>query len=306
MPLHDIDRPRSVSNASQVSPHITGRRPSVEQAPQAYQQPSAQQYPSAMTPQTPQGMYPPQMAPQWQQPPPPVNTYMQPPQTFSQPSYQSSPVAAQYNNFAPPQYPSYEQSNGHMRHNSGLEYPAPPSGPPPPVPASQGMSYPSSSQTMAPFGQMDAYGRPVNASMQSSPSSHQPMPMQPQYPAAPGHSAMGSKHDSISPYQTQPPASSSHDPHGYYSSAVAPPKFQNVVQPTGATKRTYEASFDVSHMDQPLRQGARPAASPVDTKYAYAIDGADEDPHTPLDEAAMSYRRADGTERRRRLPSMLT
>ena len=44
----------------------------------------------------------------------------------------------------------------------------------------------------------------------------------------------------------------------------------------------------------------------METKYAYAVDGADEDPHTPLDEAAMSYRRADGTERRRRLPSMLT
>jgi len=306
MPMHDIDRPRSVSNASPAS-HITGRRPSVDQASQAYQQPVSQQYPQAMTPQTPQGMYPPQIATQWQQPPPPPVNYMQPPQSFSQPNYQSSPVSGQYSSFAPPQYPSYEQSNAHLRQTSGIEYPAPPSGPPPPIPASQSMSYSVTGQAMPPYPQLDVYGRPLNAGIQTSSTSHQHIPMQTQYTGAPGHSPLGPKHDSISPYQTQPPSSQGPDAHGFYSSPnVAPPKFTSSVQPTGATKRTYEASFDVSHMDQPLRQGARPPSSPMETKYAYAVDGADEDPHTPLDEAAMSYRRADGTERRRRLPSMLT
>ncbi|KIV99956.1 uncharacterized protein PV09_08469 [Verruconis gallopava] len=302
MPMHDIDRPRSVSNASQVS-HMTGRRPSVEQINQAYQPPGSQQYPSAMAPQTPQAMYPPQMAPQWQQPPPPVNNYgMQPPQPYHQQNYPSPAVNGQYNNFATPQYPSYEQQNGHMRHNSIDSYPAPPSGPPPPVPTSQPVSYPSSSQSGAPFGQVDSYGRPMNAQIQPAQSPHQNIPMQPHFSSGPAHSPSTSKHDSISPYQQQAPSVPSADQQGYYPSAsVAPPRFQNMTQPSGATKRTWDSTFDGSHMDQPLRGGARPPSSPMENKYAYA-DGVDDDPQAALDEAAMSYRRADGTERRRRLP----
>jgi len=52
-------------------------------------------------------------------------------------------------------------------------------------------------------------------------------------------------------------------------------------------------------MDQPLRQGARPSNSPAE-KYPYQDE---DEPQTPGDELVpMSYRRADGTERRRRLP----
>lgn len=300
MPLHDIDRPRSVSNASQVS-HMTGRRPSIEQA-QAYQQPGTQQYAGPMTPQTPQGMYPPQMsAPQWSQPPPPVNNYnMQPPQSYSQPSYQSPPVNGQYNSFAAPQYPSYDQQHNHMRHNSGVEYPAPPTAPPPPVPT----AYPSSSSSMAPFGQLDSYGRPMAPIQPAQPSHQQHMPMQSGYPAPQHHSPIGPKHDSISPY-TQNTAIAPQE-QGYYGSSVAPPKFQTALQPTGATKRTYESSFDVSHMDQRLQDRARPPTSPMENnKHPYAAGADDDDVQSPMDEpGAMSYRRADGTERRRRLPSM--
>jgi hypothetical protein len=283
------------------------RRPSVEQINQGYQQSGTQQYPGAMAPQTTQGMYPPQMAPQWQQPPPPVSNYMQPPQPYSQPSYSPAPVSGQYNNFATPQYQSYDQQSSHLRQHS-MDYPAPPSGPPPPVPTAQTVPYPSNSQPMASFGQVDAYGRSMNAGVQSGPLlPHQAIPMQSQYSAGPAHSPLGPKQDSISPYQTQPPSVQGHEQQqNYYgASSVAPPKFQTAVQPTGATKRTYDASFDTSHMDQPLRHGARPPTSPMDNKYSYAVDGVDEDLHAPLDEAAMSYRRADGTERRRRLPSLL-
>jgi hypothetical protein len=303
IPLHDIDRPRSVSDASQAS-HMTARRPSVEQINQAYQQPNTQHYSNGMTPQTPQGMYPPQMAPQWQQPPPPVNNYMQPPQSYPQQSYQTPSANGQYNSFVTPHYPSYEQHNNHMRNNS-MDYPAPPAGPPPPVPASQPMSYPSGTQSMAPFGQLDSYNRPMNAPIQPAQPTHQGMPMQPQYSSGPAHSPIGPKHGSISPYQQQTPSAQASEQQGYYGAApVAPPKFQNQLQPSGATKRSHSYTFDDSHMDQPLRQGARPPSSPMENKYAYTIDGVDEDPQTPLDEAAMSYRRADGTERRRHLPML--
>jgi hypothetical protein len=303
MPIHDIDRPRSVSNASQVS-HMTGRRSSVDQVNQAYQQPSAQQqYSNTMNPQTPQGMYPPHMAPQWQQPTPAVNNYMQPPQPYGQQNYQNSNVNGQYNNFATPQYPSYDQQNNHIRHGS-IDYPAPPPGPPPPVPTSQSVSYPSTSQSIAPFGQLDAYGRPMNAPIQPAPS-HSGMQMQSQYGSGPAHSTLGPKHDPISPYQHQAPSVQASEQQSYYgTSSVAPPKFQHSLQPTGATKRTYDVTFDNSHVDQPLRQGARPPSSPLENKFAYGMDGVDEDPQTPLDDAAMSYRRADGTERRRRLPTL--
>jgi len=54
-------------------------------------------------------------------------------------------------------------------------------------------------------------------------------------------------------------------------------------------------------MDERLQQGARPNI----TGPAYAYDaGCDDPPDTedPLDEKAMSYRRADGTHRQRRVP----
>jgi len=57
-------------------------------------------------------------------------------------------------------------------------------------------------------------------------------------------------------------------------------------------------------MDQPLRHGARPPISPAEPKYPYNMDAPCEDETTtPSDETmAMSYRRADGTQRRRRPP----
>jgi len=80
-------------------------------------------------------------------------------------------------------------------------------------------------------------------------------------------------------------------------------------QPSGATKRTYSASFDTEHMDQRLQQGARPSSSSNEPAFpTYGFDASVDDDDGPgLDtDAAMSYRRADGTERRRRIPTLVS
>lgn len=305
-----IDRPRSVSDASHAS-FAAPRRPSMEQVNQAYQQQQQPQqaYPSPMTPHSQQGMYNAQ-PPQWhQQHQPQQGGYMQqPPHTYAQqqqPFQQPAPPmnGGHYNGFMPPQYPSYEQQNAHMRNNS-VDFPAPPSGPPPPVPQMQyqQQQYPSSSQPMKNEYMDNAYhrGSISHAPLQSIQTAHSmPGQMQHQYPSAP-QSAVEIKHDS--PYAQTSPAigySPAEQQHNYNPTQVTPPKFQHAVQASGATKRSYSSTFDTTHMDQPLRQGARPPQSPAEPKFPYADE---EEPSTPMDEGAMSYRRADGTERRRRVP----
>jgi hypothetical protein len=93
---------------------------------------------------------------------------------------------------------------------------------------------------------------------------------------------------------------------GYYDdNRVVPPKFAHQPQPSGATKRMYEASFDTKALEQPLRHGARPNVTSHDPHYSssHALDSVD-DEEISLEEGAMSYRRADGTERRRRIPNV--
>lgn len=308
-----IDRPRSVSDASHAS--YAARRPSMEQVNQTYQQqqPPQQAYPSPMTPHTQQGMYNAQ-PPQWhqqQQHQPQQGGYMQQPQ----PSYNQQPAfhppappmnRGYYNGFMPPQYPSYEQHNAHMRNNS-VDYPPPPTGPPPPVPQMQHQQQ----QCTGPGQPMkheyvdNAYhrGSVSHAPLQPVPTAYSmPGQMQQQYASAP-QSAGEVKHDSISPFAQSSPVighpQSEQQPYSYTPAQVTPPKLQHAVQSSGATKRSYSSTFDTTHMDQPLRQGARPAQSPSEPKFPYADE---EDPSTPTDEGAMSYRRADGTERRRRVP----
>jgi hypothetical protein len=89
----------------------------------------------------------------------------------------------------------------------------------------------------------------------------------------------------------------------YDQNRVVPPKFAHQPQPSGATKRSYAASFDAEALEQPLRHGARPNVTAHDPPYAYSngLDSVD-DEEISIEESAMSYRRADGTERRRRIP----
>jgi hypothetical protein len=321
----EIDRPRSVSNASNSS-YMPGRRPSMEQVNQAYQQQPPQQYANPLTPGTPQGMYPPQQVPQWQQQQQhqqqPVN-YMQPPPPSyppQQPNYPHMNGQPQYNNgFMPPHYPNYDQSQHHRQ--GSIEIPQPPSGPPNAMSTTSQQMQPQYQTAMSSYGNMpNNYGRPpishapslqpLQIPHSSSSGAVQPMTASAPYSAAPAQSPVGPKQEITSPYQPQV-SSAEHMQHqeqqNYYSAApVAPPKFSHAPQPTGATKRTYSASFDTQHMDQPLRHGARPSMSGVEPKYPYSNDSdgqCDDDVSTPLDEAAaMSYRRADGTERRRRIP----
>jgi Velvet factor len=323
-PQEGMDRARSVSNASNT-PYMPQRRASMEQMNQGYQQ----QYPTPLTPSTPTSMYPPSnQMPQWQQPQQPVS-YMQPPAPPSyapQQSYQQQtgpPMAPQYGGFMPPQYPTYNQGQ-HMRHNS-MEIPAPPTGPAhtsaPQVPMPQ---YPSASQAMSPYA-ATSYSKPPQMShapilqpIQTSPQSmamQQPSMTAPsQYSAAPILSPLTKTEPAVQQsYQMPTPQSADQQPpmqqqqqqqqyeYGDAAAIAPPPKFSHQQQPTGAVKRTYSGSFDTEHLDQRLQQGARPSSSAADPKYPYGGDI--EDTTTTFDEAAnMSYRRADGTERRRRVP----
>lgn len=98
-----------------------------------------------------------------------------------------------------------------------------------------------------------------------------------------------------------------HSP-GYQDLGRAPPVYsqqQPYQQQQMSGKRTYSDTFDTHHMDQRLQYGARPNANGYDEHvYAqmqqnYAEAGSDGE---GVEESAMSYRRADGTERRRRIP----
>ena len=73
-------------------------------------------------------------------------------------------------------------------------------------------------------------------------------------------------------------------------------------RPANAVKRSYGESFG-EQPDEPLRQGARPMNPPARPILENGIDDSD-DYEPPMERNAMSYRRADGTERRRTMPTL--
>jgi len=297
------DRPRSGSNASQYGAE---RRSSMEMAP-GYQQ----QYSNPLTPQTPHSNYNAGQIPNHWQPPPPQMGYMQPPPptTYSQQQSYPSQTGSNMSNqgyFMPPQFPSYDHS--HQRHNS-VEYPRPPSGPSHATATSQATvpQYPSSNNTAISYGS-------VSGSSYSQPQQMSPAPaLQPiqtangvpqsaaPYQSASASSPMPKVENTLSPTYPAHTAEASASHSSYYE--VSPPKYSMQQQPNGATKRSYSATFDTEHMDQRLQQGARPSSSANDPAYAaYSLDGGVDEDGSFDTEPAMSYRRADGTERRRRVP----
>ncbi len=332
------ERPRSVSNASNSSCAVPQRRPSIHDIGQSYQQGYLQPMPPQQTQngygQMPYGaspghQYPNQYPPPQQQAPPPPppppqqqQTMMQPPQAQYQPSPQSyapqppAQVSQPYGYMQSPQYPQaqYEQSH-HVRHDS-MDYPPTAAeyrrAGAPAQPHAQPHQY-HQGQMAAPYPTVDAYGRPhhMNGSAQAPPQPAQPTPQ----PIAGNGSGPG-----LAPLKTlQPlldrvePSSPSYlaspsDPMAsqtYHDAPRSGPlKYSSQPQPqqsTGATKRSFASSFDTHHLDQPLRQGARPniAHTPDDFRIpAYN----EEDDDSISDEQAMSYRRADGTQRSRRVP----
>jgi hypothetical protein len=297
--VEGADRQRSASIVS--SGHIHVRRPSAEQLPQTYPQ-----APYAASPQTPQGMYPPQ---QWSQTPPvQQQPYMPPPPQYqySQPQYPTAPVLQ----MPPPPhgYAPYQQpEQHHSRHNS-IEYPQAPVQAPPrststPQPQSQQPPVsPYTGYSQQPYGapNVQHHQQPSSNSQYHQSSSHvspvQPVPHSAPIPAhQPMHSYAPPPQKTEPPPQQAPPQSQS-----------AQPSYYNQPPAVAGSKRSYESSFDTQSLNQPLRRGARPTTTSMDPKYTYTVEpatpptAADDD--MPFDLGSMSYRRADGSRRDRRIP----
>ncbi|KAF1990063.1 hypothetical protein K402DRAFT_401538 [Aulographum hederae CBS 113979] len=337
-PIDNNDRPRSVSNASVASYGVPQRRTSMEQMSQNYNQ---QHYPPHIGPQAPQNTYPQQMSYPQSQPqyqghyPQQQQNMMQPPQVPFQNQYQAPPPMPMPPQMAPnqmasPNYgymqnqfppPTYDQ-NQHVRQNS-MEYPPTPTDyrrvsmqQQQNVPQPQMQQYHASNQMMnAPFGSLDdSYSR--HNSMTQPPQMQPTNPMSMEPSSLPSTSAglpslaplktlqPMEKNDISSPAYATPVTGSSENmqtPIDYQNSM---PKFAVQPQTNPGTKRTFSSSFDTQHMEQPLRQGARPSVPYMDdpeTRHLSQMDGT-MDEESVFEESAMSYRRADGTERRRRVP----
>jgi len=102
------------------------------------------------------------------------------------------------------------------------------------------------------------------------------------------------------PAPITPGADAMQPPTYHEANRAAATAYPAQAQSSGATKRSFGSTFDTRYMEQPLRQGARPSVS-ENYDPGNMSDGPDED--TILNERAMSYRRADGTQRSRRVPS---
>lgn len=328
------DRPRSVSNASNTSFVAPPRRPSMQDMAQNYQQNG---YPH-MAAQTQPNGYHPQMqygstqAHQYQNQfaPPQPSSMMQPPQTPYQ--HQSHHGYQNHSNMHIPQsygympsqsypQPHFEQPS-HVRHES-IDYSGTSNDYRRSSVTPNTQQYSTPSQIISPFGTLDTqYNRPhqMSQGMQPMQPAHQSTPVTaPSAMHIPnGHSLAPlktlqpppEKHEPVSPsYQIGGPMSASSDTlqhHNYLDSAprTNPPKFPSQPQSAVGTKRSFSSTFNSKHMDERLQQGARPnIAGP-----SYTCDAGCEDPpdtEDPLDERAMSYRRADGTHRQRRVPDLV-
>lgn len=315
-----MDRPRS---AVSIKSQPLSRRPSMDEMSQTYA-------PSPIAPQTPNGMYPPQMS-AWQAPAAPQaqNTFMQPPAPPAYPqqqSYAPSYPSGQQNTFMPPQYPT-RNPTAHSR-NASQEIPLPPTGPSPHmiVPAQQ---YNQAGQPPSPYPTA-SYNRqvshphlqPISTSMQNqqaaeiSPNAAYANGAPLQSPIRPNHamyghmsqpmSAMSPRQHSFSqqaqPQQMQQMAQA----HSYPQYApIAPPRLEHAPQASGATKRTFSATFDAEHLDARLQHGERPISPVQDSKYQYqsmqpTIASIERD-QSNFD-LQMTYRRADGTQKKRPMP----
>ena len=88
------------------------------------------------------------------------------------------------------------------------------------------------------------------------------------------------------------------------SSRPSLPKFSPQVQPPSSVgqKRSFSSTFDTAHVNERLQQGARP--NPSGATYGYDGTYDEADMEEPMDRSAMSYRRADGAQRSRRVPEL--
>jgi hypothetical protein len=331
----EADRPRSISNASNHS-LVPPRRPSMDDMPQPYhattsyqqmappqnpaysQMPaygsSQHQYQSQYTSPPSAGMMQPPQAPYSHQPQPVHNSYqnqsaMHMNQQYGYQNYQQS----HYEQAAPPrQEPAPDYGHAAEYRRSSVTQPP--------------QQYPGPSQLISPYNPMDQYNRPQQMTqplqpLQTSPHAHSvsaplhtpslhslptlktlqpPAPLDKLEPVSPSYqsppSAMSSGTMSAATMSGHPDAAAQ----GYglprFASQGLPP-----VQTAAGTKRSFSSTFDTRHVDGRLTQGARP--NPSGASYNY--EGCESpDMEEPMDRAAMSYRRADGTQRQRHVPEV--
>lgn len=330
-----LDRPRSISNASNSS-LVAPRRPSMEEMAQSYPASSSYQHQQMPPPQTngfsqipPYGSGQHQYQGHNQYAAPPAAAMMQPPQVpASYPhqqqqqqhsNYQSQHLSQQYG------YPSYQPQ-------SHYEQQAPPRQPEPApdyAPASDyrrqsithpPQQYPGPSQMIPPYNPMDQYNRPQPVQpLQTSPQAHSYSSSASSSMHTPSAHALPNLRTLQPPLvaeKLEPVSPSYHSPPGLMSGSISVnsdgssqayslPKFASQGLPpmsaSSGQKRSFSSTFDTQHVNTRLTQGARP--QPTGTGYNY--DSCDSpDMEEPMDRAAMSYRRADGTQRQRHVPEV--
>lgn len=339
-PALDADnRPRSVSNASNAS-FAPPRRQSMEEMAPTYQPSNSyQQMPppqSASYSQVPQYSAPQPAYQNQYAAPQPAAPLMQPPPTpYSQQSHQPA------HNYQSQSNMHMGQSYGYMN-NQSYQQPShydqqPPVRQEPAVDYSQpaadyrrssvasNSQYPGPSQIMSPYGSVD-YGRPQQMVQPlQSPNHIAPVSMPTSTSMSNGHALAPlrtvladvntqNKLEPVSPSYQSPPnnmsaplsATSEIAPHHAYLDSHAKYNSQPQVQsqPGIGQKRSYSSTFDTRHLDDRLQQGARPNPSAPPYRYDGVMDNGSPDMEEPMDRSSMSYRRADGSHRSRRVPEL--
>ncbi|KAI8943632.1 velum formation- protein [Plenodomus lindquistii] len=333
------DRPRSVSNASNSS-LAAARRPSADDMAQSY--PPQNNYQQMPPPQSTGYSQMPsygtanQHQYQNQYAAPPTAPVMQPPQIpASYPQQQQQqvqqhiPQQQPYGNYQSQQPMQMSQQYGHQSYQQP-QYDHPPPRQPEPVhdynhapdyrrssitqPPPQ---YPAPNQMMPAYNPMDQYSRPQQISqpvqpLQTSPQAHSANSMNNHN----GHALpnLRTLQPPIGSEKLEPVSPTYHSPPGLMSGSIsvnsdgssqnyAMPKYmpQGLPPMSASTgqKRSFSSTFDTQHVNQRLTQGARP--QPSGQGYSYESCESP-DMEEPMDRAAMSYRRADGTQRQRHVP----
>lgn len=316
--------PSAASNPSAAD--FAQRRPSMQEMnqgyPQSYSQPMGPpQHPPQSTYQPPTpysnttpyaNHYPPQPQPPPNVMQPPQNTYQSSAPTYQQPH---QPQQMQPQHMAPMPQPQYGylpnqgypqngyESQPHARPESGEYHPHSateyrrPSIPQP----QHNATYPPVNGMVTPYSQQDNSNRPPQVN-QPPQMLHMPS-LQPTGTRSAATSQLNGQH--LAPLKTEKLAidsptyqlngaisASPNDMHFGSSAKYAPQT------PQIGGKRAYSETFDTKHLNQPLRQGARPAPLSEDANASYDNDSDDVE---TFDVRAMEYRRADGSQRTRRI-----
>ncbi|KAF1944908.1 hypothetical protein EJ02DRAFT_72108 [Clathrospora elynae] len=330
-------RPRSVSDASNAS-LVPPRRPSMEEMAQSY--PPSNGYQQQMPPpqnsayaQMPYGSSQHQYQNAYSAPQ--SASMMQPPQNPAPYAHHQQHGTYQHQHQSQPAIPMNQQY-GYQNYQQQSHYDQVPAGRQEQVAPEYAhapdyrrssvtqppQQYPAPSQLMQPYNPMDQYNR-----SQSMSQPLQTLHTSPQAHSVTGHGSMHTpSHNSLPALRMQPttaanklePVSPSYQsPPSAVSTTMstnsdasnqnyALPKFNSQAQglppmsAASSNKRSFSSTFDTHHLDERMVRGNRP--QPSGTGYNYDPDSPDME--EPMDRAAMSYRRADGTQRQRHVPEV--